>query len=74
VISSRCSGRRWRNERPFDLAAIVTDRASLMQSTGVASAGWEDRVNRSVVESGFRLECETLPETPLPVESDTHSS
>src|SRR5271166_1569427 len=65
VISSRRSGRRWRNERPFDLAATVTDPASLMQSTGVTSAGWEDRVNRPVVKSGFRLECKMLPEIPL---------
>src|SRR5271157_3984128 len=47
-----------------DLAAMLTERVSFLRSTGVTSAGWDDRVHRSVVESGFRLECETLPETP----------
>ncbi len=63
VFSSR-PGRQWGNERPADLAVMLTERVSFLRSTGVTSAGWDDKVNRSVVESGFRLECETLPETP----------
>gem|GEM_PF-3739510 len=53
VFSSRL-GRQWGNERPSDLAAMLTERVSFVRSTGVTSAGWDDRVHRSVVDPHTR--------------------